>query len=45
VTREIRVRPDDVYRLIRRGELPAVKLDGKGRWRIERSTLDAHRRK
>ena len=44
VARELGVRPDDVYRLIRRGELPAVKLGGKGCWRIERSALDAHRR-
>jgi excisionase family DNA binding protein len=29
-----------VYALVRRGELPAIKLGGRGQWRIERDRLE-----
>ncbi|GAA1971742.1 helix-turn-helix domain-containing protein [Nocardioides panacihumi] len=29
-----------VYALVRRGELPAIKLGGRGQWRIEASKLE-----
>ncbi len=29
-----------VYALVRRGELPAIKLGGRGQWRIESSKLE-----
>ncbi len=29
-----------VYALVRRGELPAIKIGGRGQWRVERSELE-----
>ena len=29
-----------VYALVRRGELPALKLGGRGQWRVERDALE-----
>ena len=29
-----------VYALVRRGELPAIKVGGRGQWRVERSRLE-----
>jgi excisionase family DNA binding protein len=29
-----------VYALVRRGELPAIKLGGRGQWRVESSRLE-----
>ena len=29
-----------VYALVRSGELPAIKLGGRGQWRVERSLLE-----
>jgi excisionase family DNA binding protein len=31
-----------VYALVRRGELPAIKIGGRGQWRIERSKLEEY---
>jgi len=30
-----------VYALVRRGDLPAIKLGGRGQWRVERDQLEA----
>ncbi|GAB2753950.1 helix-turn-helix domain-containing protein [Nocardioides pakistanensis] len=30
-----------VYALVRRGELPAIKIGGRGQWRVEASELEA----
>lgn len=30
-----------VYALVRRKELPAIKLGGRGQWRVERERLEA----
>lgn len=30
-----------VYALVRRGELPAIKIGGRGQWRVESSQLEA----
>jgi excisionase family DNA binding protein len=30
------------YALVRSGELPAVKIGGRGQWRVERSQLEAY---
>jgi excisionase family DNA binding protein len=30
-----------VYALVRSGELPAIKLGGRGVWRVDRAKLDA----
>jgi excisionase family DNA binding protein len=29
-----------VYALVRRGELPAIKIGGRGQWRVERVQLE-----
>lgn len=29
-----------VYALVRRGELPAIKIGGRGQWRVEASILE-----
>jgi excisionase family DNA binding protein len=29
-----------VYALVRSGELPAIKLGGRGQWRVERAALE-----
>ena len=29
-----------VYALVRRGELPAIKIGGRGQWRVERAALE-----
>jgi excisionase family DNA binding protein len=31
-----------VYALVRRGELPAIKLGGRGQWRIEATRLEEY---
>ena len=31
-----------VYSLVRSGELPAIKLGGRGVWRVDRAKLDAY---
>lgn len=29
------------YRLVRAGDLPAIKIGGKGQWRVERAQLES----
>ena len=29
-----------VYALVRRGDLPAIKIGGRGQWRVERTALE-----
>ena len=31
-----------IYALVRRGELPAIRLGGRGQWRVERSVLEQY---
>ena len=31
-----------VYALVRRGELPAIKIGGRGQWRVETSELESY---
>lgn len=31
-----------VYALVRRGDLPAIKLGGRGQWRVESSALETY---
>ncbi len=38
----LNVRPAQVYALVRRGELPAVKVGGRGVWRVERAALEEY---
>lgn len=34
--------PAQVYALVRRGDLPAIKIGGRGQWRVEASELEAY---
>jgi excisionase family DNA binding protein len=38
----LNVRGAQVYALVRSGELPAVKLGGRGVWRVDRLQLEAY---
>jgi excisionase family DNA binding protein len=38
----LNVRGAQVYALVRSGELPAVKLGGRGVWRVDRQQLEAY---
>ena len=31
-----------VYALVRRGDLPAIKIGGRGQWRVERTVLEEY---
>lgn len=31
-----------VYALVRRGDLPAIKIGGRGQWRVEAAQLEAY---
>ncbi len=41
VARELAVSAAQAYALVRTGELPAIKVGGRGQWRIERCQLEA----
>jgi excisionase family DNA binding protein len=34
-----------VYALVRRGDLPAIKIGGRGQWRVEREQLESYIRR
>ena len=34
-----------VYALVRRGDLPAIKIGGRGQWRVEREQLEGYIRR
>ncbi|HEY8709064.1 MAG TPA: helix-turn-helix domain-containing protein [Burkholderiaceae bacterium] len=40
VADELAVKQAQVYALVRNGSLPAIKVGGRGQWRIERSRLE-----
>jgi excisionase family DNA binding protein len=42
VADELNVSESQVYHMVRSGELPAIKIGGRGQWRIERSRLEAY---
>jgi excisionase family DNA binding protein len=39
---ELAISASQLYALVRRGDLPAVKLGGRGQWRVERTKLEAY---
>ena len=39
---ELNVSPAQAYALIRRGQLPAIKVGGRGQWRVERIKLEEY---
>ena len=42
VAAELNVSDSQVYHMVRSGELPAIKVGGRGQWRVERSRLEAY---
>lgn len=40
VADELSVSLSQVYHMVRSGELPAIKIGGRGQWRIERAKLE-----
>ncbi|HEY2670453.1 MAG TPA: helix-turn-helix domain-containing protein [Rugosimonospora sp.] len=40
VAEELSVSLSQVYHMVRSGELPAIKVGGRGQWRIERAKLE-----
>jgi excisionase family DNA binding protein len=42
VAEELSVSLSQVYHMVRSGELPAIKVGGRGAWRIERSRLEEY---
>ncbi|GAA0441941.1 DNA-binding protein [Actinoplanes capillaceus] len=42
VATELNVSDSQVYHMVRSGELPAIKIGGRGQWRVERSQLEKY---
>lgn len=42
VAEELNVTESQVYHLVRSGELPAIKIGGRGQWRVERRKLEEY---
>jgi excisionase family DNA binding protein len=40
VAAELNVSDSQVYHMVRSGELPAIKIGGRGQWRVERAQLE-----
>ncbi|WP_434743887.1 helix-turn-helix domain-containing protein [Micromonospora sp. SH-82] len=42
VATELNVSDSQVYHMVRSGELPAIKIGGRGQWRVERARLEEY---
>lgn len=42
VAEMLNISANQVYALVRRGDIPAVKIGGRGQWRVERSRLESY---
>nr|MDT0659195.1 helix-turn-helix domain-containing protein [Micromonospora sp. DSM 115978] len=42
VAGELNVSDSQVYHMVRSGELPAIKVGGRGQWRVERAKLEEY---
>ena len=42
VAAELNVSDSQVYHMVRSGELPAIKIGGRGQWRVERAKLEQY---
>jgi excisionase family DNA binding protein len=42
VAAELNVTDSQVYHMVRNGELPAIKIGGRGQWRVERAKLEEY---
>lgn len=42
VAAELNVSDSQAYHMVRSGELPAIKVGGRGQWRVERTKLEEY---
>ncbi len=42
VAEVLNISASQTYALVRSGELPAIKIGGRGQWRVERSVLEEY---
>ncbi|MET8148381.1 helix-turn-helix domain-containing protein [Actinoplanes sp. NPDC049668] len=42
VAAELNVSDSQVYHMVRSGELPAIKVGGRGQWRVERARFEQY---
>jgi excisionase family DNA binding protein len=42
VAAELNVSDSQVYHMVRSGDLPAIKIGGRGQWRVERAKLEEY---
>lgn len=42
VAEVLNISASQAYALVRRGELPAIKVGGRGQWRVETTALEAY---
>ena len=42
VAEVLNISANQVYALVRRGDIPAVKIGGRGQWRVEASELEKY---
>ena len=42
VAAELNVSDSQIYHMVRSGELPAIKVGGRGQWRVERAKLEQY---
>jgi len=42
VAEVLNISPTQTYALVRNGELPALKIGGRGQWRVEATQLEAY---
>ncbi len=42
VAEELNISPRQAYALVNSGELPAIRVGGRGQWRIEATELEAY---
>lgn len=42
VAEELATSTTQIYHMVRNGELPAIKIGGRGQWRIERAKLEEY---
>lgn len=38
----LNISDSQTYRLVRTGDLPAIKIGGRGQWRVERAQLESY---
>jgi excisionase family DNA binding protein len=42
VAEELNISPRQAYALVNSGELPAIRVGGRGQWRVEQKELEAY---